>query len=734
LKNVRIFFIDEIILVINSTSVDGLMSKKKINRLATSNFERDVYAGNTPTTLSYIGNSISNDLSSLSGEQLIKYTYLANAVVYRCVNLNAQKIASLGVRVGNDPDSPNEFNSDSPFAKLLNRPNPRLSARRMWTFLIAQRQIFGSFGNELELGAGDRPIAIYPLLSHLLTPRNWVELGTEQTYEPFSRYDYQTVNGIKQFQPSQIWYDWIPNQANYFVPESPLQAAKINTDVAVWSDLYERSFLKNGGVPAHVIATRRFGDDLSRDKFRQQFQDKYSGAHNAGKIAFTEIAGGAGDAINNALQIIPVGTSQKDSQVLEILKHELEQIAIALGVPFSKLNASGRSFDNADKEDETWEEETVIPMVRDLEDSLNVYLAPRFGSEVAWFDLSKLSSRKSKSLWTNQKPTEAFHDGILTVNEYREQVGLSALQDAKGEEFYAEPVPVAPAIPEPAPVDTKPVAKSTSPVSDSTRSVLVGVDRVALWERYDRRFQSMESIFEKQFKYLFRKQRDTTLNRLNGKRGKSMTKSALPPDAGNIFDKVFWIAETTALADPLFSIVFANANSDIEARFSISFDIKNPIAEKMVLESSNRLAGNVTDTTYRAITSELAQGASLGETIGELSKRVEKVFDQADSYRATMIARTEVVGAYNRATDYIGGSLGTDVVAGKEWLSTQDSRTRDTHIASPPDRQRVAIDGFFSVGGRKASSPHDPNLPAKEVVHCRCTQLLLTPEEMKEGL
>ena len=74
------------------------------------------------------------------------------------------------------------------------------------------------------------------------------------------------------------------------------------------------------------------------------------------------------------------------------------------------------------------------------------------------------------------------------------------------------------------------------------------------------------------------------------------------------------------------------------------------------------------------------------------------------------------------------GTLGSDVVAGAEWIAARDSRTRDSHGLA--DGQVVPIGQSFSVGGVFLAYPGDPAGPAKETIRCRCAVAYLTPEEM----
>ena len=159
---------------------------------------------------------------------------------------------------------------------------------------------------------------------------------------------------------------------------------------------------------------------------------------------------------------------------------------------------------------------------------------------------------------------------------------------------------------------------------------------------------------------------------------------------------------------------------------------RRPAAARYLAEVENRLA-RVPESVYDLVAGEVQAGASLGEGIPSIADRVDNVLSTAGSdrwpNRATVIARTETVGALNAgradAFDALEEELETDLE--KVWLATEDSRTRPTHNAA--DGQRVPNGAPFIVGGFQLMFPGDPGGPAQEVIQCRCTMLLTEPGE-----
>lgn len=130
----------------------------------------------------------------------------------------------------------------------------------------------------------------------------------------------------------------------------------------------------------------------------------------------------------------------------------------------------------------------------------------------------------------------------------------------------------------------------------------------------------------------------------------------------------------------------------------------------------------ITDTTKEFVRGIIAKAGKQGLSIPDTAELLRREWQQLTSYRAIVIARTEVLSISNHA-QYIGSKDVAQQVGlqlDKVWLATSDSRTRDTHRTA--NGQRVGIDELFTVGGYHAMYPGDSErLPVKELIQCRCS-------------
>lgn len=151
--------------------------------------------------------------------------------------------------------------------------------------------------------------------------------------------------------------------------------------------------------------------------------------------------------------------------------------------------------------------------------------------------------------------------------------------------------------------------------------------------------------------------------------------------------------------------------------------ITDPKIVKAISEQVTQLAGDVTGATSNKVRSAILRiltqdsgNKSLRQAIKDnlpaLSKELRRVFGSNDA-RALTIAVTETNAGTQRASFTQMGEAG---VATKRW-KTRSSDPRDSHRDAAAAGE-IAFDASFPNGGK---FPHDPSLPASEVVNCICT-------------
>ena len=118
----------------------------------------------------------------------------------------------------------------------------------------------------------------------------------------------------------------------------------------------------------------------------------------------------------------------------------------------------------------------------------------------------------------------------------------------------------------------------------------------------------------------------------------------------------------------------------------------------------------------KKINAETLQGILQGESMDKIAKRIMNV-QEMNKTQAIRSARTIVTGAENKGRqDSYARAEADGIILAKEWISTNDSRTRHSHAVL--DGAIVDQDKKFDNG---LMYPGDPSGSPEEVWNCRCT-------------
>jgi len=186
---------------------------------------------------------------------------------------------------------------------------------------------------------------------------------------------------------------------------------------------------------------------------------------------------------------------------------------------------------------------------------------------------------------------------------------------------------------------------------------------------------------------------------------------------------------------PLMQGVMTAQGERWATELGMSFNVRNFFAEEWFDKYTLQFAQPINDTTTDAMAAMFKQAQGEGWSVPEMQSHLTAMFDQwmngnlsaedfkwfaerMPPYRTESISRTETIRSSNAGTNQLFNEWG---VKRKEWLSTNDDRTRPEHIAA--NGQVVGINEKFNVGGEELEFPGDPNGSPENTIQCRCTTL-----------
>jgi SPP1 gp7 family putative phage head morphogenesis protein len=198
----------------------------------------------------------------------------------------------------------------------------------------------------------------------------------------------------------------------------------------------------------------------------------------------------------------------------------------------------------------------------------------------------------------------------------------------------------------------------------------------------------------------------------------------------DFFDQGAFESELKSVVKGLYEEVIDTALTSTSVSMGVDFDLApRKAVTRLVTKRANQLADHVSSSTYNQLQRVMRDGIIDGKSIPDIASQVQSRLQGASTRRATTIARTEVISAYNGGVYETANELPRDVVAGSMWIATLDERTRPAHADANGQVQELGED--FIVDGEELKYPGDPDGDASNIINCRCTTAILTPEEME---
>jgi len=193
-----------------------------------------------------------------------------------------------------------------------------------------------------------------------------------------------------------------------------------------------------------------------------------------------------------------------------------------------------------------------------------------------------------------------------------------------------------------------------------------------------------------------------------------------------------------ATADPLAAMAATSGSAELSRAALLvpvvdqrAVALAQHAAGDMILGASQEFVTEVRSLTTAGVLGGKNPYEIQQAILGELDRRgmpTPSAFSSVWS-RAEAIARTEINGAFSRSNNSTlrQTSLRNPGLLWKMWLAGNDGRTRPSHLALYEETQArpIPAHGKFRLVGADGTylcdGPHDPTLPAGEVVNCRCT-------------
>ena len=653
--------------------------------------------------------------------------YIAKSVgVYACVNLRANSLASLPLRLYKvGKDGKKEAVGGGPLFDLLQKVNP------YWTlsFLLKMTEhaldLWGQAFWILERGQSGRQV---PREIWWANPSKMKVVTDPVNYVKGFIYDQQGTQ--LAFTPDEVIWLRNPNPIDEFAGLAPIAAARLSIDLGIAGLHSNKKLFDQGMQLGGVISPASGNPGFTAEQAKlldEMLAKRFRGVDKAHKWLIA--AGGE-------LSIKEMGVNPRDAEFIGQMQWSLADICRVYQVPPILVQDLDKStYSNFEQSVQAFWSLCMVPQAKAIADQLTEQLLPKFPgmADCVEFDLSEVAALQEAedAKWTREQGQ--LERGAITINEWREAKGLKKVpwgdvwwaagtlqpvEDAEQEEPVAPPPAIAP------PAEAAGKALSIIRLMKATKAIEYGgAEHEALWKKFDERAAREERPFKAMVVGLFEEQTQDIVANLHATAGKNVTKAI---EWDEVFDLDVWIEIFKERALPQLRSIVGRVGQEVFGELDAPgvFDVRNPEVTKFILGRAQRFAQEVNETTWKRLKESLAEGEKDGEGIDALAARVQTVMGDRIRSSAETIARTEVIGASNGGA--LEAAIQSGVVEGKTWIATYDANLRDSHLEA--HLQTVGINEDFSVGGGKGPAPGQIGKAAEDI-NCRCTMTWV----LKEG-
>ena len=651
---------------------------------------------------------------------LSKAGYENCMAVYACVNLIARSSAGIEWTASvNEKDAPKH-----PILKLLSRPNEDEGRRQFITKCFAFYLISG---NRYVLAGR---IGTQPPLAL------WVPRPDKMKVLPGGRgqlvagYEYGTPGQLPPIDPALVMHSKLFHPTDDFYGLSPLSVAAHAVDISNMSAEWNARLLQNDMRPPGALSTEGRLDDAQFKRLKSMMKEEWQGYENAGQPLLLE----------GGLKWTNFMLTAKEMDWLNTTKFNRRDIATVFNVdPCLIGDSEYATYSNKIEARKGLYEDNIIPLMDELCDDFNAWLAPMFGNGVTL----GINKDKIPALQESREKQYSYLQGTwwLRIDELRKLTGQDPVGGSKGEmilipigkiplELAAvnepEPEPE-PDIPDSIPDEEPAADDDTEPVKSAKIAPLnkgfwsAPEKKKALWDSFVARIEAKERGLVGMAKsFLIRQAKDT------GERvRKAGSLSEIIPDrvvdiAGDskryAREMRAWYVDSFIRAGAAGVQASKGEIPDMEQKanlFNITPTQKAKL-DAMILDSGTEISR----TTMRIIRDKLinAQGQDILPTVEEFTQELIKTLEDFAQFRCRRIARTETSKVENWGQ--VEGYRETEFVDMKGWLCSFVPESRATHMDA--DGQEVGLNDSFDVGGEQLDYPGDPKGSAGEVVNCLC--------------
>jgi len=650
------------------------------------------------------GTGVASSYPKTDFATLSKDGYEKNALIYACINELASS-ASEAKCIVEKQNRKGEWEPwpQSRLQKLLDNPNPLMSAYEFWFHVILYQSLAGNCLWEKEPSKAGLTVGFWLMRPDYVSVKTMEVPTGQRTRQKIEFYKWQPpAGGQVNFPPEKVIHFKHPHPRDEIWGFPPLAAAARAGDTDNFATDFVQAFFKNAAVPFGILKVSGHIDEAMQKEAKERLQQLYGVISGTARWFEPMILGEGGDWVEMGKSMTDMDFPQL-RRITETRICEVFQVPPILVGAFAGLERS--TFANYAEARASFWMETLMPIYKKNADTLNRQLTPEFGKDVRIrFDFSEVKALQESHDAIFIRADSGVKGGWITVNEARRMVDLD---DVPGGEIFLRPMMLMPvgAVEKAPPGGEKRLELKSAQVPEEAKERWAkAVDLVAT---------AWEVPFRKVAAGLFRKEKDELLKILR-REGKASTKAAPFStflQAGTFYllaSKDGWIEEF----GPLFAGLMKAQADNILGAYGISFDIDRPEVQQFLEGYTMEFAKGIEGVSEQALRELIMTAQSEGWSVPNTRNAIMEMWDGFDKNRAQMIARTETIRSSNAGCEEAWKQAG---IQKKQWYAAIDGRQCPECEAL---HEYSKLNPVIMGGNFQADLPYPPLHP-----NCRCTIL-----------
>lgn len=668
--------------------------------------------------------------------------YQQSIWVYACINIWT-RVSTIPLQL---LDSKGNEITGGPEKFLLDSPNSSMTTSEFVEYLILS---LGTSGQYFVLREDGQNIEPNKLPKYFTVVAPWcmslVDGDVDKKTGKVITWTLSTGTGESRKIPvAGVITSMLPNPYRAHIGLSPLEAIRLTVDGDYAARMHNKWLMERHGRISGIVS---FQDVVGKDRLSQMadmWREKYEGADNSGKTGF----------LDSGAKYQQLTLSSKDLDWLEGQKLSREEICAAFQVPPCNAGILDKAtYSNFDQSSKTLWDDTLIPIGRRIENSLNKYVFGPATSNKLKVKFDFVNNVKILQANENEK-IERYVKLVQNFVSPAQAAMITGLKLGKPDPSHdivwggIQLVPVSdilnppeyPTSPVPAPapktIDAEEVKKSLPPagadspnqantITELSKEIRQARGRSIIRQAagYERQMrQTMKRYFNDQHKTVAdNMSKVTSYLKAQEAKGVILKIKQTPDEMADMMLKGRdWNKEILKRCGPILRSVGILSAKNVLVELGKP---KTEFREDTLVsfwKAQETLLQKVNDTTRkglvdasRTMIDTLVSGESPEVAANTLKTEVDAEFGRTAASRAICIARTETLRAVNGARFEEMSDVGIEA---HEWLAVMDDAVRESHASI--DREKVRIGEKFSIG---VAYPLDPLGDKGETINCRCT-------------